>query len=934
MKTTPTLQSLLNEQHRRWAAGDRPTVEQLLDHPSSIHLTTDERLDLIYSEILLREQTGEQIDPASFLARFPDLAEPLRLQFEVHCGLVGLSGVSTVCREDTRPLNEGLNAGPAAGLPPGYELVGVLGRGGAGTVYRALDRHLGREVAIKFLTADDPDAQIRLRREAELLAKVQHPGVVQVFGVGEYNGKTWMAQEYVVGDSLRKRLSGKPVPPKLAATFMAHTARGVAQIQAAGIVHCDLSPGNILVSDPPGGECGEERWLLESKPKVSDFGLARWLHIDRSETGNIEGTLLYLSPEQALGSRSRISPATDVYSLGAILFEMLTGRPPFLGPSAAELLEQILRQEPVSPRQLRLQLDRDIETICLKCLEKEPARRYANAAALAEDLERYCQHQPILARPIGWSGRTKRWAMRNRALASSLAAVFLVLIAGIAATSTAARIAQANAASAQSATALAEQERNRANDERDLARIEKDRADAKAVEAARLAYSFYRMLSQAQPEQRDGPYLLTDWIEDSLKEDSFFENMSAEYEGTLRLKLAETLQQLDRQQESVPHFRRAIEMLDQSGLHDDAGQARRQLAIILSSKTAGWVDYPERFAEAEKLLQETIESEHVSPKTRRAATNRLAQCLFLAGKLDQAEQVIRKLLAEFESLDPPDEYGEAEATKYLCHIFSRTGRAEQAVPMLREIMDHPPHDMLAASIEETGFQLAECLGGSGAKNQSEAIDLHEKALREYVARFRQPTHAAVIRVATSLAILMVRLGGQPGRLLKDLEPHYSDLRIDDNTMLSAAQVVASLHLCRAQVGEAAESYQLALSAIQRILKLKPTDEYALYMQLLLAKEMSKQGLQEQALPLALEVQKLVSAADAPKETRYLRLGSLQTLYGIYMIIGNGPEAEAIRAQLPSQDVPPLPEHLVHPSLRKVTAGQPQTENATPAGPGK
>ena len=930
MNTTQTLQSLLNEQQRRWTAGDRPAVEQLLDLSSSAKLTADERLDLIYGEILLREQTGEQIDPAGYLERFPDLAEQLRLQFEVHSGL---SGLSTVGREDTRPCNEGLESDPVTELPPGYELVGVLGRGGAGTVYRAMDRQLGREVAIKFLTADDPDSQLRLRREAELLARVQHPGVVQVFAVGDHNGKTWMAQEYVLGDSLRKRLSGKPVPPKLAATFMAHAAQGVAQIQAAGIVHCDLTPGNILVSDPPGGECGDERWLLESKPKVSDFGLARWLHIDRSETGNIEGTLLYLSPEQALGSRSRISPATDVYGLGAILFEMLTGRPPFLGPSAAELLEQILRQEPVSPRQLRLQLDRDLETICLKCLDKEPARRYVNAAALAEDLERYCQQRPILARPIGWSGRIKRWAMRNRALASSLAAIFLVLVAGIAASSTAARIALANAAIAQSAKAMAEKERNRANDERDLARIERDRADAKAAESARLAFSIYRMLSQAQPELRDGPYLLADWIEDSLEDDSFFENMSSEYEGGLRLKLAETLQQLDRQQESVPHFRRAIELLDQGGLHDDAGQARRQLAIILSSKTAGWVDYPERFAEAEKLLQETIESENVSPKIRRAATNRLAQCLFLAGKPDQAEQVIRELLAEFESLVPPDEYGEAEARKFLCHIFSRTGRAENAVPVLREIIAHPPQEMLAASIEEAGFQLAECLDGSGLENHPEAIDLYEKALREFLARYRQPTHAAVIRVASALALCLVRHGGQPGRLLNDLEPHYSDLRIDENTGLSAAQIVASLHVCRAQVGEVAESYQRALSAIRRILKLHPMDDYALYVQLLLAKEMSKQGLSEQALPIVLEVQTLVSAPDAPEEVHYMRLGSLQTLYGVYMILGNGTEADSIRAQIP-EAVPELPEDLIHPSLRKVNSDQQRLETLKPAGPAK
>jgi tetratricopeptide (TPR) repeat protein len=253
--------------------------------------------------------------------------------------------------------------------------------------------------------------------------------------------------------------------------------------------------------------------------------------------------------------------------------------------------------------------------------------------------------------------------------------------------------------------------------------------------------------------------------------------------------------------------------------------------------------------------------------------------------------------------------------------------------MLREILAHPPKEMSASAIEEASFQLAESLGGCDSKYHAEAIDLYEKALREFLARYRRPTHAGVLRVSSGLAMCMVRLGGQPGRLLNDLEPHYSDLRIDDNTGLNAAHVIASLHLCRAQVGEGPESYQTALSAIRRILKQKPIDENALYMQLLLAKEMSKQGLSEHALPLVLEVQTLVSSPDAPEATHYLRLGSLQTLYGIYMILGNGKEAEAIRAQIPNA-VPQLPEHLIHPSLRKVTEDQQQSENSTPADLGK
>jgi tetratricopeptide (TPR) repeat protein/tRNA A-37 threonylcarbamoyl transferase component Bud32 len=313
---------------------------------------------------------------------------------------------------------------PDAGPPqfPGYEVQSVLGRGGMGVVYKARDRRLNRPVALKMLLAGAyacPEELERFLREAEAEAALRHPNIVPVYDVGNLNGRPYFIMEYVEGGSLAQKLSGTPLPARQAAELLETLARAVQAAHDGGIVHRDLKPANILLT-------------ADGTPKVTDFGLARRLDDDGclTQSGATLGTPSYMAPEQAQGHSREIGPASDVYALGAILYELLTGRPPFRGETAAETTRQVLEEEPVPPSRLNAKVPRDLETICLKCLHKEPPRRYASAAALADDLHRFLRGEPITARPLGMLGRSLRW-VRRRPTQSAMLAVSVLLAAAL-----------------------------------------------------------------------------------------------------------------------------------------------------------------------------------------------------------------------------------------------------------------------------------------------------------------------------------------------------------------------------------------------------------------------------------------------------------------------------------------------------------------------
>lgn len=309
---------------------------------------------------------------------------------------------------------------------PGYTLLGALGQGGMGVVYRAHQDSLHRVVALKMLSAG-PGASgtllARFHAEAEAVARLKHPHIVQIYEVGEAGGRPFFSLEYVEGGSLADRLDGTPLVPDEAARLVATLAAAIDFAHQSGIVHRDLKPANVLLA-------------ADGTPRITDFGLAKQLQSDSgwTRTGEIMGTPSYMAPEQAGGVTKNIGPACDVYALGAILYELLTGRPPFKGQDAVDTVLLVLSEEPVAPRRLNPKIPRDLETICLKCLEKTPRRRYESAAALAADLRRFLDRAPIVARPVSIVERGTKWARRRPAVAAlllvSVLAIFTLAAGG------------------------------------------------------------------------------------------------------------------------------------------------------------------------------------------------------------------------------------------------------------------------------------------------------------------------------------------------------------------------------------------------------------------------------------------------------------------------------------------------------------------------
>ncbi len=418
-------------------AGRTEVVESILAEYPDLHHDEQRLLECIDTEYCARKERGQSPVIGEYLQRFPACALRLTKLFE---GYVtnrqqsleeqSLATLNSNPPETLAAINDALPSLPTdavnsprvnvtvvSGRIGDYEIIREIARGGMGVVYQARHVSLGRMAAVKLIRSGEFAGQQEVRRfqlEAEAAAKLEHPGIVQIYEVGQHAGQPFLALAYVDGQSLWQRVKETPLEPKLAARLMQQVAEAVEYAHSRGIIHRDLKPQNILLTK-------------DDQPRVTDFGLAKNQAGDSSLTasGDVLGTPSYMPPEQASGKLDQVGPSADVYSLGATLYCLLTRRPPFQAASSLETLKQVVEQEPASPRLLNPSVDRDLDTICLKCLQKSASNRFVTAQDLADELGRYLRGEPIRSRPVSLVSRVWRWCRRNplgTALVASLLA--------------------------------------------------------------------------------------------------------------------------------------------------------------------------------------------------------------------------------------------------------------------------------------------------------------------------------------------------------------------------------------------------------------------------------------------------------------------------------------------------------------------------------
>jgi serine/threonine protein kinase len=373
----------------RLKGGEEARLEEYLERHPELRANAKVVLELIEQEFALRRERDPDVSAGEYFRRFPRYRRQLK-------------GILLQGERRNAPALEALGLG----LPSRrrYELLGELGRGGMGVVYRARAVGGGQVIALKMIRADVLDQPLyleRFRKEIEAVAKLEHPNIVRVSEYGHFCGRPFFVLELVEGGNLAKQIAGRPQPPGFAAGLVETLARAMEYAHQRGVLHRDLKPENILLT-------------ADGTPKISDFGLAKLLDEDAEPTisGLILGSPCYMAPEQAFARRQEVGFPTDVYGLGAILYELLTGRPPFRGATRWETLDLVRNKEPAPPSRLQPGCPSELEAICLKCLEKEPPRRYAGAAPLAEDLRRYLQGEPISLKENPEWERLVKWGKR------------------------------------------------------------------------------------------------------------------------------------------------------------------------------------------------------------------------------------------------------------------------------------------------------------------------------------------------------------------------------------------------------------------------------------------------------------------------------------------------------------------------------------------
>lgn len=675
--------------------------------------------------------------------------------------------------------NQGETLGPgenaplhAVKPPPGYEIIGELGRGGMGVVYKARQLQLNRIVALKMILGGGhagKGERVRFLAEAAAVAGLQHPHIVSLLEFGEHEGEPFFTLEYMPGGSLASRLHGLPQPGPQAARLIEQLARGIHYAHAHGIVHRDLKPANVLIGE-------------DGTPKITDFGLARRgeLGTGLTATGDVLGTPSYMAPEQAGGETKHAGPAADVYALGAILYECLTGQPPFRAATTVETVLQVVGQEPVSIRQLQPQTSVDLVTICHKCLQKEPHKRYGSASELADDLRRFQVGEPILARPVGWLERSWRWCRRHPAIAVVSAAALLFLVGGLIGMTLLYFQAEGHYARAELQRTAAENATELANKERDSARAYAAEADRQKQEADRQKHEADRQSDKAREQAsraRQVSKIMAGMFEasDPLGFNGVTFGLNNRAGQTMKARdLLDQGLKLTRDDADLAPLIKADVYLQignvyrSIGLHKDAeplltkSLALRQTAaappaeIAISLHALGWL-YHERgnYPRAEALYRDALAHFAKDPQSDpRAVLNTQFNLAWLFSELDeleQAEELALTVLNKRRELLGEDHRDTVLARFALSAMYLARHEPLSAFPLLTQNL---------ASLEKLGIDRN--ILNAGAQFQQAVIDAHlfgkRKAAEETMRRCIDSTRAAIGPRHIYMAFPLTQLG--------------------------------------------------------------------------------------------------------------------------------------------------------------------------------
>ena len=774
------IEVLAAELRSRWRNGARVGIESLGPQFETVAKNEEHLLDLIYHEVLIREEFGTAARPEDFVQRFPAHAERLQRLFAVHgaiedddwsddsvlgevptgsliesqVGQFEEESASVETPDNTILQGQVADSQPPDSHrdtplwprrsrerrpvepPPGYELLEEIGRGGTAVVYRAKQRLLNRIVAVKMLLSGSmagPEVLARIQQEARAVAQLQHSGIVQIYEVGENHGLPFLALEYVGGGTLHQWLDGQPLPPLEACRIVEQLARITQFAHERGIVHRDLKPANVLLTQRPdsvdadrtvaqdASRSGGSHASFQFSVKISDFGLARVLDhgSELTATGQIIGTPSYMAPEQAAGSGGEASPAMDVYALGAILYELLTGRPPFRGATLFDTLEQVRSDDPVPPRRLQPRVPADLETVCLKCLEKIADRRFRTAQDLADDLRAVQAGDPIRARAVGRLERAWKLVRRYPASSAMVSVIAVLLTAGFAgivvenrrsADREEAAIRELNHVreleqTAREAKALAEAEKKTADEQRQLAEV----ASEKATTMAEMAKQSGRQAEGARIEAE----LARQQSEENLEQALAAVQSLAKF----GMELRQTPMQQATSRRILDETLKLYDQLDKSQVNDP--RLRQQLASTLVN--AGEIHNALRNTDkATELLQRAV---HLLDKELERSPDDIASlklvCYahWIQGALynsdshpEEAEKSFRLCIAKHDDAlkvkpnDPEHLKGKANALINVCAALRNQDRIleslplyEQAIESLRTVRTQYPNDWGAQS---------------------------------------------------------------------------------------------------------------------------------------------------------------------------------------------------------------------------------------------